>query len=619
METNETLKAHQHFEEGILSFTGISRKFSLQDAAVHFQAAAGLRHVEASAYLAFCFSLLVPTDQTLIPKYAKFAADQGNVLGHSVFAWCLETGIGIQRDQFRAVRLYLEAINLARERNHLDFGYADANENLARCYTQGLGVQVNIKKSEECLVELFRWANMEGKNGNIIAAGILGYLYHNGQGIEASENESKKWTELAIANGHPIAQNWFAFRLIEQDGFSNIFVKDLLLKAAEQNYRHSFFTLGNYFWYFGDKESAYLWFEKAVNANDIYALNDLGYLFETEDRLKAQEYFWKAKQLEKSLDFSVSQISSINASVDLGIDILDSIFKLLDISTIWAVSKTCITWRRICEMSDQRIWRCAFFNTFYRRFFSINLFHLSKIHDDFIHVDIANLLKSWIVPIKKEVTLGSRMDEILNLDDFAPYSTFQNAALLIPNFRKLIEAGLDGWKAFSLFRFYALNELTRITKINKKQRALLEEVVDHKTDKPRASDIKKELIEFFDIVCECNNALNVSLLIDKPGACCVKTFFRNLDDVEKDAFVVLFSSKPQSAPGFVLMQNHVSEDEKCLKILRCTGDIVDAERRIEFLDCTDEGFQAFAEEYLDEPYNTLNTRFEEFDFCFTKY
>ncbi|KAJ1554643.1 hypothetical protein HK096_002589 [Nowakowskiella sp. JEL0078] len=531
--------AEVNFAKGLAAFTGIGGSYNLQSAVNHFKLAADAGHVEASGYLAQCYTTTPSNDINDIVHYASFGANHLDILGLSVFGWCHEYGVGVHKDPFKAVRLYKHAIKVAKDTERLGFGYADANENLGRCYLHGYGIIKDVSVADECFRHLVNWALAAANEGDVGAGFILGYLYLNGEGVEKNEIESLRWIDFAEKKGHPGALYWLGVH--EEKSAQFLAAKEHYEKSAEQGYLHSFFSAGYWCYYFHQDEQAIKWYERAIETGNYDVYWALGRLYLLKDLSMysadtGRNYLWKAFEHNITVDFSVSQIGEKNAVVDLGSDILETIFQYLDIASLWEVSKTCLAWRRVCEASDQRVWRRVLFNSFYRdKLFKIEYDLENQSYfktfvnnqNDFIHTDIRSLFKPWVVRFSHSVDIPI---PILNLNENHSSEQYQDAYFKIPIFRKLIKASLDGWKAHTLFRYFLLNERKRIKNLQfafLKQDHELDRLVDsqNETFRKKISKSDKRLIfKFTDSISEYMKAMKVSLLLNLEGAHCVKSF-----------------------------------------------------------------------------------------------
>ncbi|KAJ1545056.1 hypothetical protein HK096_006842 [Nowakowskiella sp. JEL0078] len=524
------IEADKNFKQGLEAYTGIGANFSFPRAIEHFKLAADKGHVEASAYLAQCFTTIVPNELNDIARYASFAANKFDILGLSVLGWCCEYGIGVPKDVFRATRLYKEAIALAEKNNCLDFGFADANENLARCYQEGTGVFKDKEAADSCFKRLAKWVINAAADGNISASFILGYLYLNGEGVAENVEKSLHCCGIADRSGHPGATYWLGVH-DERNGFIRS-AKEKFEKSAAQGFRYSFISAGFVCWNLNQVDEGKIWFEKSIEHGNWDSYSSIGQFLLHREPKTACEYFWKALEKKKTLDFSASQIGDKkNDKIDLGIDILDSIFQLLDIPNLWEVSKTCISWRRVCEASNQRVWRRVLYKTYYS---SDPLIWLKNDNfddellngEDFVHLDIRSIFKPWILQLKSRVfDVG---DDILSLSERPSINHFKDTVFCgMPLFQKLIKASLDGWKAHTLFRFYGLNERKRIRRLENIIQELgsslsnLETSIDNAFSTKIPRDIKMRISNYSDHICHTYNTMKVSLLVNVKGAHCV--------------------------------------------------------------------------------------------------
>ena len=98
---------------------------------------------------------------------------------------CYETGIGTDKNETEAVRLY----NIAAEQGH-----DKASMALARCYKFGIGVKMDLS-------EAAKWLRVAAEHGFPNAMLLLGNFYATGTGIKRNDKEAFKWFGMAAERG----------------------------------------------------------------------------------------------------------------------------------------------------------------------------------------------------------------------------------------------------------------------------------------------------------------------------------------------------------------------------------------------------------------------------------
>src|SRR5689334_13332528 len=82
-------------------------------------------------------------------------------------------------------------------------GNTDAQCNLGGCYEYGIGVEKDEQKAVE-------WYQKAAELGNARAHYCLGCCYENGIGVEKNERKAVEWYQKAAELGNGLALNHFA-------------------------------------------------------------------------------------------------------------------------------------------------------------------------------------------------------------------------------------------------------------------------------------------------------------------------------------------------------------------------------------------------------------------------
>ena len=131
--------------------------------------------------------------------------------------------------------------SFAETKAKAEAGYADAQSNLGFMYHQGQGVEQDFK-------EALKWCRKSAEQGNACGQNELGTMYARGEGVPRDDKEAVKWYR----------------------------------KAAEQGYAHAQTNLG-YVYESGilkDDKEAVKWFRKAAEQGDEMAQNGLAFMYE---------------------------------------------------------------------------------------------------------------------------------------------------------------------------------------------------------------------------------------------------------------------------------------------------------------------------------------------------
>ncbi|MFI3328863.1 MAG: leucine-rich repeat protein [bacterium] len=186
----------------------------------------------------------------------KVLMDAGNVLAKSNYAYCLENGKGLIKDQKKAYELYFEAAKencwhaLRQIACNYEFGYRDK-------------VDLN---------EAIKWHKLAYENGSGASANDIGNFYYSGRGVAQDYKIAFEWHMKGALLGEPVALN--------QVGISYN-----LGKGVEQNYEKSFYWL---------KEAAYKKNDDAYFALGMYYDNGIGVKKDLNEAIK-----WYTKAADK--------------------------------------------------------------------------------------------------------------------------------------------------------------------------------------------------------------------------------------------------------------------------------------------------------------------------------
>ena len=118
-------------------------------------------------------------------------------------------------------------------------GHAFAQNNLAYCYDESLGVKQDLKKAAY-------WYEQAAKQGDIFAQNSIAYCYFYGEGVEKDIQKAIKYWQLAVDNGYEKAAKNLACvyldgEYIKQDIKLGI---SLLKKSASKGFIDAVLLLG---------------------------------------------------------------------------------------------------------------------------------------------------------------------------------------------------------------------------------------------------------------------------------------------------------------------------------------------------------------------------------------
>jgi hypothetical protein len=135
-------------------------------------------------------------------KWFRLAADKGLSEAQVSLAYCLKKGYGVERNFTEAFEWYRMA---AAQEN------SDAERYLGYCY------YIGKEHVHQDYAEAIKWFRRATDHGDSYAPYFLGRCYWNGEGVERSELDGKKWLRMAAQRGNMDAKKM----LIERKWFNN--------------------------------------------------------------------------------------------------------------------------------------------------------------------------------------------------------------------------------------------------------------------------------------------------------------------------------------------------------------------------------------------------------------
>jgi TPR repeat protein/serine/threonine protein kinase len=203
------------------------------------------------------------------------------------------TGLGTQRDYIEALRLYYKAA---------DMGNMASLNNVGAIYQNGWGVSVDYQKAKDCY-------ERAASGGLAKAKYNMGELYFNGYGVDKNYFEAVRWYQQGAEDGDISAQYKLGSAYYNGNGVSRDYSKaeSWYRKAADQGHSESQNSMGILYYrgFIGngvDYGTARFWYEKAAKQDNMYALYNLGYMFEygegvLKDWPRAVDYYKRAARL----------------------------------------------------------------------------------------------------------------------------------------------------------------------------------------------------------------------------------------------------------------------------------------------------------------------------------
>jgi len=230
----------------------------------HFATAASLGSQRGKHQFAYCFQHGIGVDkdeERAVKIYLEIVnADPPNAATLCQLGICFQIGIGVEADASRAVRYYERAVLM---------GHTDAMFNLAYCLRYGLGTPVDYKRAYELYYRLAELGDPQGMKllGNCMSAGI---------GTVKDENGALEWfrrsSESDIYWGGKMQ---YALHLLKGiNTVPNHFEAFNLIRTVCENFPlcpgPNKLLLGR-FYHFGigcqiDLEKALYWYERALRS-----------------------------------------------------------------------------------------------------------------------------------------------------------------------------------------------------------------------------------------------------------------------------------------------------------------------------------------------------------------
>jgi len=233
----------------------------------------------------------------------EMKAEEGDANAQYNLAHCYSNGRGADQNFEKAVYWYEKA---AKQ------NYALAQNNLGSCYSIGQGIPQNHEKA-------FYWFQKAAEQGITESQYNLGVYYYKGHGIEQDYKLAAYWYQKASDQGLAKAQNNLGTCYFKGHGV----VKDLkqainwFEKAANQGYVDAQFNLGQVYntdnSVLKDEKQAFKWYKYAAEQGNAEAQNLIGFFYNNgKGVLKdpSQGFYWFQKAAEQG---------HINAQFNCGI------------------------------------------------------------------------------------------------------------------------------------------------------------------------------------------------------------------------------------------------------------------------------------------------------------
>ena len=158
-------------------------------------------------------------------------------------------------------------------------GHASSQCYLGYLYENGLGV----KASDE---EAVKWYKKAAEQGDSLAQNNLGSMYREGRGVKQNVEESARWFRIAANQGSKLAQYNLAIMYLTGSGVPQDEAEAVkwYREAAEQGLPQAQYSLGNMYRTGSglekkDESEAVRWFKKAAEQGLADAQHNLGYMY----------------------------------------------------------------------------------------------------------------------------------------------------------------------------------------------------------------------------------------------------------------------------------------------------------------------------------------------------
>lgn len=207
----------------------------------------------------------------------------------------------VPRDPVEAVRWFRKAS---------EYGNSQAQNNLAFCYANGIGVAQDY-------VQAATWARKSAEQGDPEGQHNLGYAYQTGRGVEKDLVLAAQWWHKAAAQGNALSQVNLGINYATGQGVT----KDLqqavawYRKAAEQGNseaeRHMGFAYQMGAGVVQDIKQSAFWYRKAAEQGDEQAQHNLGFFYATGQGVSVdivQASYWWRKASEQGYPDSMANM-----------------------------------------------------------------------------------------------------------------------------------------------------------------------------------------------------------------------------------------------------------------------------------------------------------------------
>lgn len=316
LKTRNKNYASEQYELGMDYYYGRGKIRNIQKSEKFFKEAAKRGHKDAQYELGLIYYNADDMDEAV--KLFEKATKQGHKEAKMILSVCYLNGYGVEKKTERGLELLKEYT----EKNNKELveylkkanekGNMEAKVNLAVCYENGIGTQINIDRA----VELYK----EGaEKGHPVAQVNLGICYYNGLGVKIDIEKAVELYKKSAEQGNYLGK----FNLADCYYYGVVIEKDiekaikLYKEVVEQGNPETEFTLG-LIYYRGDEveknlEEAVKLFKKSSDKGYVNAKLALGICYYNGEGIN-QDYEKAAKLFEYVLENG-----NIEEKVDLGI------------------------------------------------------------------------------------------------------------------------------------------------------------------------------------------------------------------------------------------------------------------------------------------------------------
>jgi len=203
-----------------------------------------------------------PTLVLLFKSYESKAVGRNKVAAQSYLGQCYSEGVGVVVDYKKSFEWYMKAA---------DKGYYFAQYNVAQCYMYGEGVGCDEEKAIEFYIKA-------AEQGDSYAQAALGDCYLYGEGVVENFKMAIKWYKKSAGAGNEIGMHSLGLCYLNGEGVKKNVETAIswITKASIKGDAYAQYDLGDIYYGLKDYKNAVMWFCKSAAQEDMYAEYMLG-------------------------------------------------------------------------------------------------------------------------------------------------------------------------------------------------------------------------------------------------------------------------------------------------------------------------------------------------------